>query len=515
MKHKIYDVIFIGSGISTSFSIINLLDRIEKSKPKRKITLGIVEKYNEFNTGIPYGSRSGYSTLLITSLKDFLIDSERFKFMEWLNKNKESLLSEFKSEGGILSEKWIKTHEEQIKNNDWENLYIPRRFFGCYIDEQVNNRIKKLSDKNVIDVEFINGEVIDLHKLPSHFELKLANGTVLLTQKAVLSIGSLPTIQIYKTKDLFEEENIMLINSAYHPELRTNLNKAISFLNKRQSKETNILIIGANASALELLYKLNDTINTQNPNFHFSFLSSQGLLPDAPKETKKQGFIPENLKKLSKETTITSEAIADAAFKDLDLAESKNLGAAFTVNIISKQINELLKRLTVEELEKFACFHGNQIGRRQRCAGKHYIDTINILSQENRFTHIAGRFVDIVKNNNCYSLKYLETATAKEKISKNPYHLIINCMGSINLENGNLPILLKNTMEKGLVEANDSKIGFRVNQALEASKNLHIMGPLLAGNVIENNAVWHVEHCGRIIWLSKILAKEIYNTLNV
>lgn len=514
MKHKIYDVVFIGSGISTSFSVINLLDRIEKNKPKRKITIGIVEKYNEFNTGIPYGSRSGYSTLLITSLKDFLIESERSKFIEWLNENKEPLLSKFKSEGGILSEKWLKIHEDQIKKNDWENLYLPRRFFGRYIDEKIIKKIEKLSREKAIDVDFIKGEVMDLNKLPSHYELKLGNGSLLQASKAVLSIGSLPINFIYKTEDLLEEKDFMLINSPYHPELNTNLDKAISFLSKRHSKETNVLIIGANASALELLYKLNDTF-TANSKTNFNFLSSQGLLPDSQKEGIRRTFIPENLKKLRSEAVITSKAIANAAFKDLDSAESKNLGAAFTVNIISKHINDLLKRLSTEELENFACFHGNQIGRRQRCAGKHYIDTINILNKENRFNHIAGRFVDIIESeNNGYLLKYLETSSSEEKISETPYHLIINCVGSINFENENLPIVLKNAMRKGLIEANESKIGLRVNStSLEASKNLHIMGPLLAGNVIENNAVWHVEHCGRIIWLSKILAKEIYSNL--
>jgi hypothetical protein len=32
---------------------------------------------------------------------------------------------------------------------------------------------------------------------------------------------------------------------------------------------------------------------------------------------------------------------------------------------------------------------------------------------------------------------------------------------------------------------------------------------LLAGNVIENNAVWHVEHCGRILWTSGLLSEKL------
>ena len=38
-------------------------------------------------------------------------------------------------------------------------------------------------------------------------------------------------------------------------------------------------------------------------------------------------------------------------------------------------------------------------------------------------------------------------------------------------------------------------------------------GPLLAGNVVGANAIWHVEHCGRIISLSDRIAERIHSEL--
>ena len=52
-----------------------------------------------------------------------------------------------------------------------------------------------------------------------------------------------------------------------------------------------------------------------------------------------------------------------------------------------------------------------------------------------------------------------------------------------------------------------------VNANLEASTNLHVIGPLLAGNIFEGKAVWHLEHCGRIMWLSKVLADRLINEI--
>ena len=82
-KNITSNITFIGSGISTSFSIISFLDLISNETHRNsKISINIIEKYSEFNLGIPYGSRSGFSPLLITSLKNFLIEPERSLFIK-------------------------------------------------------------------------------------------------------------------------------------------------------------------------------------------------------------------------------------------------------------------------------------------------------------------------------------------------------------------------------------------------------------------------------------------------
>jgi uncharacterized NAD(P)/FAD-binding protein YdhS len=45
-----------------------------------------------------------------------------------------------------------------------------------------------------------------------------------------------------------------------------------------------------------------------------------------------------------------------------------------------------------------------------------------------------------------------------------------------------------------------------VNDEMEASPGLFVLGPLLAGNVVNGTAIWHVEHCGRISRFARDLA---------
>ena len=516
MNDKVTDVSFIGSGISTSFSIINLLDLIEKQgNIDNAISINIIEKYSEFNSGLPYGSRSGFSTLLITSLRDFLPEPELSLFIKWLNKNKSWLLEELEKEGGVLSKKWLKDNEDDIRNNNWKKLFIPRRFFGCYVNLRVNNKIKELTEKGFIKTNFITGNVVDIDKNEDSFKIYLEDSLEIISKKVVLAVGSLPTNYLWKNKDIIQEKNLLFINNPYKPELEVVLNKINNFITNRNNNRTNILIVGANASALELLYKINDFKKEKHTNTYFTFLSTQGRAPDAIIDKEKQStFVPRNLNKLKKEKSLTAKMIAEATFKDLDIADEINLGAASSVDIISKYFGDLLNKLDVVELKIFASQYGNEIGKRQRCAGLSYLNVISNLEIQNRFEHISGRFNNLECDiNGNYSLKYLDTSTKKEKIHDQHFNLIINCVGSKKLSQEDIPILHKNLINKNYCVPNNSKIGFHVNESLEAIENLHIMGPLLGGNVIYNKAVWHVEHCGRIIWISKVLSKIIYDDL--
>src|SRR5690606_35417001 len=136
---KIIDnVVFIGSGISTSFTLLNLISEIESEQYRHlcPVQISIIEKSKEFHKGIPYGYRSGTTVLLITSLADFLPEAERIEFKNWLSYNKVQLIEELKKTGGELTDQCIIDNKVNIENNEWDDLFIPRSFFGKYISEK-------------------------------------------------------------------------------------------------------------------------------------------------------------------------------------------------------------------------------------------------------------------------------------------------------------------------------------------------------------------------------------------
>ena len=161
----------------------------------------------------------------------------------------------------------------------------------------------------------------------------------------------------------------------------------------------------------------------------------------------------------------------------------------------------------------FACFHGNQIGRRQRCAGNHYLSVVEELSNRERFEHIKGRFQGLSENSEGLTVIYNNNDKSNLIEGSETFNIVINCLGSVDLTSNDLSPFFKDLIKTGLCDPNPSKIGFKVDKNMQASDNLFIAGPLLAGNQIENKIFWHLEHCARIIWSSSVLSQKLINSL--
>ena len=71
--------------------------------------------------------------------------------------------------------------------------------------------------------------------------------------------------------------------------------------------------------------------------------------------------------------------------------------------------------------------------------------------------------------------------------------------------------LLRQLKESGLCSATPSNHGLVVGDRFDAVPGFFINGPLLAGNVIGDMGIWHVEHTGRIIGFAKKIANNIIN----
>ncbi|NNK72421.1 MAG: hypothetical protein HKO94_04420 [Flavobacteriaceae bacterium] len=520
------DMTFIGSGITTSFILLSFLKNLSASDDfNGRLKLTIVEKDAENFTGLAYGPRSGSSALLITSLADFLPESLiRQEFIKWLSQNKETLISELRADGGKLSENWTDTHKIDIQKNNWEDIYIPRRFFGIFIKQKVNQAIADFSSTYDFQLKIIQDEAIGIDDNLDSFQVYFKNRTESLsTKKIILSVGIPPVKQLWSDDFLSgHEQAACLVKDPYNPGLDDNLHTIATHVNK-QAGLSNILIIGSNASAMEMLYKLHDVPEITAKIGSVSVISPHGELPHSGQDKLmgQQRFVPTHLLELNKKYDLTAKDIYEATSRDLDEAEAMNLGTAISEGPISKAFVNLLDRLSHEELGVFACRYGNLIGKRQRRAGKHYNEVVERLNQDGRLKLIKGYYnnLEISADNQGLIFSYRSSKSRSIREHEGLIDVVISCVGSRTLIDQPVSVLIDNLVQKGICKVNDSGIGFAVNDQQQTATNFFVAGPLLAGNVLNGMPLWHLEHCGRIIKtgerLAGILAQQlIHSTAN-
>lgn len=503
-----FDLSFIGAGLSCTYTLIHFIEKLNQLKPKHRVRICILDKANEFWTGIPYGNRSGVNSLIITSLKEFLPETERKIFIEWLKNNFQKIYYQYLNAEGTLPGTWLKNNEGLIEKKLWGKLYIPRHIFGMFLTERVNALIKAAVKNNLLEYTLLNAEVTNVQKENSLFKIialtPLSDELNITSKKVVLSIGSPPKQEI---EIGLGSTNQLCIQNMYEPNLKDNINKLYNFLQSTGSSlKQNILILGSNASSLEVIYNLQNNPEIEGRINKIYILSPDGMFPHRiNEEMTASSFQPLNLASLRSLRENTCENILAALKKDVDKANEEKIAIADIHEPVSRIIIELLNNLNLYEQEQFVYKYGVEIGKLQRRAGAEYLDVVNRLISENSLEFIKGKFIKQVYINNSIYAEYIDTFSNKRKLFIEPVNALINCIGAVDLQKS-YSLLIQNLIKNGICVVNGSNKGFVVNENFESSKDFFVIGPLLSGILNRKLRIWHAESCPRIFYLSQQLA---------
>ncbi|MGL4883277.1 MAG: hypothetical protein ACRC8K_19785, partial [Waterburya sp.] len=116
-NNKTYELAIVGSGISCAYTLIHYITCLKAklstipSEVSKAIKVAVIDKSGEFWTGIPYGSRTGKQSLIITALKEFLPQPERDRFINWLTTNYTNVFQTLQKRPGILTQQWLQSYE--------------------------------------------------------------------------------------------------------------------------------------------------------------------------------------------------------------------------------------------------------------------------------------------------------------------------------------------------------------------------------------------------------------------
>ena len=512
------DLGFVGLGLSNAMTFLNFLNELIEEPPLHAIRVLLIEQHPVHFTGVAYGPRSGPNSLLINTLDEFIGDEERRDYLEWLGENKTRLLKEFASAGGELSEQWIKTFQNAEVSTLESSVCVPRVFFGQFLREQVFSTLKLATLLGVVDAQAITGEVRDLTRTPIGYSLDVEGQPwSLLAEKVVLGVGPPVPRQLAMRESLRPKTTKRVVENPYR--------KSIGELTVQLSSElceepqgdapVNVMIVGSNASAIECSYLLFDQPGFKERVNKVFILSPTGSFPNRRFGPDGQlDFEPVHLNRLTIKNSLRAKDIYAALEKDLELWKQRLEIDKLPLFSCNKELMTAVNSLNREEKEKFAATYGVMIGKYQRRAGDEYLDMADSMELQNKLEHVAGHFHEITScDANSVTFNYIPSSGKEPVPFAHSLSVIINCMGPLSLRRDGQSDLINNLIHRDICTVNSSGRGFVVDDDYSAAPNLVITGPLISGNVIRDQAVWHVEHCGRLTAIAKNVAGMLHRDI--
>lgn len=497
------DILIIGSGIACTSTLVEVFKRVlDNPKPEHKLRVTVIEKHNEFWLGIPYGSRSSLNALTITSINDFFTDeNERSLFFTWFKQNKSELLNWYRNNGGQSARQWFERNQTALETEDWKNLYMPRYICGKYQQNKFDSVLEKVKEADLAELQLIQAEATNISPKNNSYNVTYETAdkvvSVISALKVVLATGSAPVKDI----ELPSDSNVALINDLYCPGAITNIKKlAAALADTNAEADRNVLIVGSNASSIELLYLLAGLPDVTNLINKLVVISKSGLLPYHIIKGSTDSYPTDHLDKVKADGGYTIQTLVDAAKKDINAAVKDGVAVSHIDKIIGYTI-QLLQPLSDDDKKAFIGVYGMQLSNLFRRSGVDYKTGEGLLLETQKLSLLKGAFSAIDQEG---FLQYSEAG--KTEIYPDKFKVVINCTGANNLDESSSK-LIAGLVHNHIAKVNLSGKGFLVNEHFEAAPNLYVIGPLLGGNKNERIHFWHLENASRIMCLAPYLAK--------
>lgn len=516
---KHYDLAFIGSGASTSYSIISLCAQYVETA-LGSLSVIVIEASSEFNSGVAYGPRSGDNALILTRLAQFYPPDELLLFASWVRQT------------GCENEVWSDDkHDDLAKLSLTEyamamgSLCIRRRLVGEFIAWRVKQALASLPSDSGLSVHFVTAKASGVRALSNDFDranlaVELKSSTDHSTSvgecrvgELVLAVGTRPRAALPIVGVIPHKLSQCILNDPYDGEgLDANHASMMRGVHSLATSPIAILVLGSNASAMESLYLLSKWSQTAEELIKIVVISTIGEFPARIPDVMDNSIVDvSEITDYAATRKITSDGLYAAALKGLKRLKIQGKSLDCYNSSIDLALLNALNIMDKEVRLEFLREKCNLLGRFKRRAEKHYHDTMTSLQQQGKLTALQGRVNSVsVKDGRIVAQVESSTGELQDIYADG----LINCGASEPLSPNSSNPVIASLVDSGLAEVDISGACFKtINGGFQISKNIHVIGPLLAGNVVNGEPVWHLEHCGRIIRFSNAITKELLEAI--
>lgn len=503
------DLAFTGAGVSTSYVLLALLRQAIARPPARPLRIAAVERAAEPFGGLPYGDRAARACLLITKLRDFLPDSERQLFSTWLAQQGTTAFQPFLASGGPWAARWWERHHAAIGRGEFDDLFLPRYLFGDHIAARVRQAIADAEQAGVATVAVLRDEVLSVEPVDGGYRLQGAQHAF-STSHLVLATGSAP---VQPRMSQHAVPCTVVVDDPFE-----HLDRALGrvrdgLASTSAGRDPVVVILGANASTMDLLYQIDNLGTPEIERATFVVLSPRGELPERMDDVNPSStFRPRCLDELAAADIVDAATVYAAAVEDIMGARAAGLPVSDTLRPISMGVSRVLPRLSPPEMLDFAGRWGAELGRHQRRAGGEYYEVVDHLAEGGRIRLVAGAFVGLGVGPAGKAVVRFEHAGVVQELGP-AVDVVVNCAGPARELRQAQHFLPAQLVDSGVCATTPHGGGIAVDASFQAAPRLFVMGPLLAGNVLDGYPIWHMEHCGRISAYGTALGTSLARTL--
>ncbi|MEM7376849.1 MAG: FAD/NAD(P)-binding protein [Pseudomonadota bacterium] len=502
-----FDLAFVGAGLSTAHTLYCLLEK-RRSSDGPPLNIAVFEKTSDWYQGIAYGDRSGSEGLLINTVGEFLGEPEKTPFREWILANADALVEQIAERrfGAI----WLEKFGDDFTAGNLDDLYVPRFVFGQYTRNNVARAVANAADAGTATVTRFQHEVSDITSVGQRYQLVSHDGHGHHTQhsadKIILALGSPPMGNLPVGNAVGDSGSDPVLDP-FDMGMAEMLDAVHSRLTESANGSArNVVIVGSNASAMDVVYNLGNHSALINQVGKIHLLSMSGENPRLIDSTIEYRDVwdADTVAALKTQSPLAADTILNAVAEDMARADALSVPAAVTIPTVSRRVFELLGQLDAAQLRRFVAFTGTAIGKLQRRAGTEYHGMLQSLVARGKLQNTAGAYLGISDYaEHTFSVDY-DNSTHCAQIEN--VAAVINCTGFQALDANSKNPLLRNLASSGLCAVNESNMGFEVDDRMQAAKNVYVLGPMLAGNILSSGPIWHMEHAGRVMSYAEKLA---------
>jgi uncharacterized NAD(P)/FAD-binding protein YdhS len=509
------DLAFVGGGVSTSYVLLALLAALVDRPSRRPVSIAVLDPDPTPFAGVAYGPPAAATALLITDLHDFLPPAERVLLERWLAARGDDAFAAFRAAAGPVSRRWWERHRTALHRGEVEHLYLPRRVFGDHLAERVGTAVAAARAAGAADTRVVGHRVRTLAPDRGGWALEV-DGARLLARTVVLAVGSPPVASLLPAHG----GPGALVDRPFDSMDATRDRVAGALRARGRRGPPHVVVVGGNAGAMDVVHLVADLEEDVLRRATVTVLSPGGRLPARAADARSGGGpgaglgdgaarLPGRLTALAGTAHLRARDLHDAAVADIADGEACGLSAARTLGPVSAAVGRLLPQLSPEQGREFAGRWGAELGRHQRRAGWEYHEVVDELTAAGRFRLVAGTLAGVgVDPDGVRVDVHHEGATVPLPA---PADVVLNCTGPAP-DLRDVPVVA-DLVTAGTVATTVHGRGVAVDDDLAAAAGLHVMGPLLAGNLVGGAPLWHLEHCGRISALGGTLGRHLHDVV--